>query len=564
MPSLAELDKQDAMLRDVLGKQGIKIPGMAGAAAPPGESGPAPGGPLGQHANFSGSLPQQWGENIDEVAKRSGFADQPAMMRGQEQARRAALPAGTELSTAPAPPEPPVAQLAEDAAKVGAESPAATSPQQPAYAAPTYVGAHFDDRNIPIKADTRKQILGTYDAMAGADAQLARAQQDEAAIAANAHAAEAERARHSLAERAQVEDQRQQIARQQLAKLDEVTNAAASGRIDENAVMNAKGAGGRFAAAIGIILGGGLVGQGGRNPALDIINDEIARSIDVQKANLHLAQQGVSNQQNLLGHYREVFGDERMAEMAFENSARQVAIQQLQAGVAKAQSPIIAANAQAGIAQIKQAQLKTQAEFEKMSFVHAQMVGGSAPTGAASVQRSLEVKMPDGRTLLAPTEQEGKELRAKVGAASNIQANIDRALLLRSKASVSDLINPYSLVRKQLASLEAESKQLVTVYRDQGAMSKGDADVATDALGSMTGVLSNNDTVLKDTKARFGQGLETIAKSLGGEHVQTGYRVDPKSGRLAPDAVFTGSSDKPPQKAMPKGFTSGLPAKGDK
>ncbi len=426
-------------------------------------------------------------------------------------------------------------------------------PQQPQYTQPQYVPSHFDERNIPIKAGTRAKMLSTYDNMVGAEQELSRVQQDEAAVTANHMQEEADRAKHSLAGRMQAEDQREEMSRAQLLKLTEMTDAAANGQIDQNQVMAAKGGAGRFSASLGIMLGAGLAANGGPNPALDMLNTEIARSIDVQKANLSLKQQGVHNQQNLLGHYREVFGDERMAEMAFENSARQVAIQKLQADAAKSQSPIIAANAKMAVEKLKQMQLDTQAQFEKMSFVHAQMVGG-APTGAAAISEGLLVKMPDGRVLKAPTQEEGIKMRAKVGAASNIQSNIDKALLIRSKASSAELLNPYSLVRKSLASLEGETKQLVTVYREQGAMSKGDADVAVEALGSMTGILDNNNQVLKATKLRFGEGLKTLADSLGGEHVAQGYRVDPKSGRVVPDAVYTGRSDKPAQRAMPSTF----------
>ena len=440
----------------------------------------------------------------------------------------------------------------------GAAAGAAAAMGQPmAMPAPQYVAPHFDDRNVPIKAGTRKEILGTFDTIAKAEAMKARVAEDQAAVEAEGLANEAERAKRSMANRIDEEDKRRNVVRQQLGKLQEVTDSAQGGRIDPDQVMKAKGSWGRLAAGVGIALGAGIQAKtGGRNVALDIIDGEIARNLEVQKANLSLANQDVLRQDNLLQKYRETFGDERLAELAFENTAREVAIQQIQAEAAKRQSPMIAANAAEAIGKIRQQQLATQADFEKMAFVRGYSTGGTG-AGASIKQDGNLVRLPDGRTVRFATEKEAIEARAKLTAAYNTVDMYDQAGKLRQKL---DTINPvtspveFHKVRSELDALAERILPEWSLSHGQGQVKEEEAKRYKKNLfpfASFWDPAANG--IIKQGRDKEISQIDNVVRASAGEYVDEGYGLD-KNGRVVKDDSLTTQAPKGRKIAAPSGF----------
>ena len=429
--------------------------------------------------------------------------------------------------------------------------PSMLTQQAPAAPQPHVVAAGWSDSRVPYHKLTRQHLLGEMGDEQDAMQRGAAVRGHLADQTADVMGQEVDRAEYAAALRAQKEDARQQHVQGQLAKMQEATDTAGKAEVNPDRYFQDKGTFGRIASAIGVALGGGIAAaNGGRNIVADQVDSAIQRDIDAQKANISLKQQNVHNQSSMLGSYREAFGDERLADLAFEQGAREIAIQKAQTLAMQSQNPLIQANADALVAQMRQAQEKTRMDFERMAYVQAHLVGGA---GAGShINAANLVKMPDGRVVAVGTAQEGEKARGMSGATANIQANIDEALQIRKGASAVDLANPYSSVSKKLKSLKAETAQIVTVARGQGAMSKGDQEVADNAMGAMDGLMDNNDEVLRDSKSRWGQQLDRSVKAMGGEQVEQGYTRDAQ-GKLRPVADYVGSSDKPVQN-MPKGF----------
>lgn len=141
----------------------------------------------------------------------------------------------------------------------------------------------------------------------------------------------------------QLEAQRQQQAaedqartmRWQTERADNINQQVLSGRIDPNRVLGDSFSGGRIAAALGLFISGLAQGEQGANSFLQIINQTIDRDIAAQMANMDNLRAGAQNQQNLVGMYRTVFGDETAAREAARATMLQSVAQKLQAQQAR-------------------------------------------------------------------------------------------------------------------------------------------------------------------------------------------------------------------------------------
>lgn len=415
----------------------------------------------------------------------------------------------------------------------------------PGVPVPQYVAARFDNSHVPIRQGTIEGFQQAQKDEATAVAAGAKAKMDESVIVANAMGEEAARAERATAERANTELARQKIVSGHQVQLQNAIDIAARSQVDPNHWFDSRSTLQKIAATAAVAFSGATGGKGGA----EMINQQIAADIHAQEANADLRQKNIAARTTALDALRTQFGDARQASIALEMSQREVAIQKMQALAAKSQSPIIKANADAAIAQLRESQAQTQMQFDKMAYVAAHMVGGNA---GGTINQDRIVTTPDGRKIVARSNEEGIALRNRVGAVQNIQDNINKALSIRKSASLIDLANPLSTAHKQLSQLQAETAVLATVARGQGAMSKGDQAVADEAIGSMTGWLSNNDDVLRATHIRWGEQFNREVAGTGAEEVATGYGIDNR-GQVAPKASFLGEAVKP-RAEMPTGF----------
>lgn len=426
------------------------------------------------------------------------------------------------------------------AAGSAAPAPAAPRSAAPLYSQARYVGAHHSDANIPYREATRKEMVRDATQMGEAVQAEHDAERAQATIHADALDQQAQDAENRRIDRMVQEAERQKFVATERSKVDTLAKDVASSKIDPNRLFGNADTGTRMALAIGGMFGGIAAAiNGGENQFIKTIDGLISRDMQAQQANLTNKRGALEHARGMLGELRQDFGDQRSAELANEKAAWTSAVTQMQAQMARTTDPILKARQQQDLIAAQAKLTDLDKRFDELSFVRAQTVGGGGVKGPG-----LVVKLPDGRQVLAPNEKKFDELTTKSAQVTNIQSNIDRALSIRKNASAIDLVNPYSTAHKQLTALQAETAQLVTVARGQGAMSKGDQEVADSAVGSMTGILGSNDEVLKSTRTRLGEQLSRDADALGAEHVQTGYQLD-ANGRLQRDVALTGENDKP-------------------
>lgn len=156
---------------------------------------------------------------------------------------------------------------------------------------------------VAASPDIQKQ----YDANSAGEVAGLRAQ----ANAKNAQAAnEAKAIQGSNDLQQKVFDDSQARAKDWNAKLDDLSNQVAAGKVDPNQYVNNMSTGNKIAAAIAIGLGGigaGLAGQ--PNQAAEVLNKAIAKDVEAQKEN-------IANKKTLYSENLARFGDEQKATAA--------------------------------------------------------------------------------------------------------------------------------------------------------------------------------------------------------------------------------------------------------
>lgn len=414
----------------------------------------------------------------------------------------------------------------------------------------TYVPAHFDPSRVPMTPQTQADILGTFDAQADAQKNMAMSQALQSRVTADMMAQEAERANQSIANQAAKDIDRQQFVKDRLAKLDGLSQDFAKQTVNPHEWWDNANLFQKAMAGIAITLGGGLAAQrGGSNVGLDMVNTAIQQNIDAQKTNLELKRVGIQQQGNLLEQYRQAFGDERMGDLALEHAMRENAMQKMQADAMQSQSPQIMAASQNAIAQLQRQQDLTKSQFEQLAYVKAHMTGGGP--ALQKMDPALLVKAPNGENFAAPSKDEAEQLRHKAGLLQNLKDNVNAILAIRRAAEANglsgsfDLKNPMSNARRNIDKLVKDAKLNMAQFNSGGSrMNQADVEANEDILNSATDITGNPDQVLAGVNQMFDQHYMNELRALGSEQVKRGYAVDAQ-GRIQPGAAYTGKSDTP-------------------
>lgn len=134
-----------------------------------------------------------------------------------------------------------------------------------------------------------------------------------------------------------------------MGHIDTISNEIAQNKINPNQYLGNMSTVGKLSTVAGLIMGGigsGLTGKS--NAALEVLNANINRDIDAQKANM-----GQKN--TLLGAYYKQLGNMRDAELMTRATMQQTFANQLQAEAARSQDPIAQARAQQAAGQLQTA-----------------------------------------------------------------------------------------------------------------------------------------------------------------------------------------------------------------
>ena len=275
----------------------------------------------------------------------------------------------------------------------------------------------------------------------------------------------------------QLEAQRQQQAAEdqartmqwQTERADNINQQVLSGRIDPNRVLGDSFSGGRIAAALGLFISGLAQGEQGANSFLQIINQTIDRDIAAQMANMDNLRAGAQNQQNLVGMYRTVFGDETAAREAARATMLQSVAQKLQAQQARMaqagqQPALMLALAELDAAQASAAAAAQQAQSSTVrTTTQTQSSGGTRGPNLREVEARRKLAETAGqlganeRTGIRETYETVGQLQQRASAemspavrADVVEYGTRRAALNSSRARLAKIENLVSTTTSRL------------------------------------------------------------------------------------------------------------------
>jgi len=311
------------------------------------------------------------------------------------------------------------------------------------------------------------------------------------------------------------------------AALDAMNDDIANEKVDPGRWFHDASVVQKIGAVIAMVAGGF---QGGYshtpNEGAKLVRGLIDDDVAAQRDNIQSKRAAVAEKSKLYDMTKTAFHDETERSAAARLGGLAVVQKQADLALTVASDPLERAKIEAMKRDVAKEQMQLGAHLDSLTAdkttTHSSTTSAPNPAaGASVVDPKLLVTGPDGRQFVANTETEAKTLRTQSAATSNIQANIDKALQLRKQISLTSPLEARNVV-KQLKSLQAETAQLVTVQRGQGAMSKGDQEVADQAVGAMVPDIFDqlgmgaSEKVLESTRTRFLEQFDRAAASQSG------------------------------------------------
>jgi hypothetical protein len=242
-------------------------------------------------------------------------------------------------------------------------------------------------------------------------------------------------------------------------KIKQTTQDLTTAKIDPNKYLGDMSTMGKVSTTIGLILGGiggGLSGRGG-NVALDVLNKQIDRDIEAQKANL--------NQKNtLLSEYYKQYGNMKDAEMMTRATMGDMVSNQLKSLAAESQDPIARARALQAAGKIDTEMSQTVGAMAAKKAIMQGVTGGQAPA---------ELKI---RALVPENQQkdyykELQDMQNTVKTRDNILSSFDK---LKNLATVGGYITSPLATSRQVSAIKeplvaALSKETAGRFTEQDA-----------------------------------------------------------------------------------------------
>lgn len=237
----------------------------------------------------------------------------------------------------------------------------------------------------------------------------------------------------------------QEIFKQKEAALDmelkDIYEKTKGGQIDPNRFWNNQSSGNRIMASVAVALGAmGAAITGGKNDALDIIQAQVNRDIEAQKAEL-------GQRNNLLSFNLNRLGNLQAAEQATRLQQMSVLQAQLQSAAAKSGNKLAQAQLNKQMADYfvtRVAPMKSQLA-QQQAF--AQIAGGGAGDNAFALlgkdDQARAVKMPDGSYKLAQSADDAKQIKEVVTSLDSLEQDVDDALSFAKGAGASANIGAF-------------------------------------------------------------------------------------------------------------------------
>lgn len=329
--------------------------------------------------------------------------------------------------------------------------------------------------------------------------------------------------------------QQQQIYEQKRSELDNELNSiyekTKSGQIDPNRFWNNQSSGNRIMASVAVALGAlGSAITGGKNDALDVIQAQINRDIDAQKAEL-----GQKN--NLLSFNLNRLGNMQAAENATRLQQMSVVQAQLQAAAAKSGNKLAQAKLNQALAAYAMDKVEPLKAAQAQQAAIRELSGGNASSfeNVPEEVKKRAVKLPNGQYRLAASKEDADQLKEVITSLDGLEKDVDAALEVarkgdggigafgfgtdkyqQSKALQARIINGYGALKDMTKLPAGMSKKIESIVERPGAKQFG-----------IFGDSDNSIKLLEDIKDMIAQKreIEYQTKLPGGGPTQSGKKT---------------------------------------
>jgi hypothetical protein len=408
---------------------------------------------------------------------------------------------------------------------IGGAATADALPQAPAAAQPTPVSLASDtpastvpltgEQPAPVAAAPKDELTQAKDAQAQ---QMTGMAMEEAAIAKQAKAEQAAAQQSFKMQQhiaSEFEQQNNKLMQEQMSIYQDMKD----GHIDPERVWHERSTAGKVATIVGIIASGwgaGLSGQ--ENQAIKMLNQEIDRDVDAQKANL-------SHKGNMLAAISNQMGSLRAGTEMMRNIQVGMAASKMQEAAAAAKDPLAKARLMQNMGILQQQFLATNQKIAaQMTVDKLSAAANSDPSKASELlnamrkvnpeaAKALEEKYVDGMGF-ARTAEGAKELRETVGAKNDVDSGVKRLLEINK-------ISGKSMSPSLRAESEAISTGLMGPLRHMMGMktlTESDIVLLDKMLKDpthMTSLAASNRVTLETLMKRMDQGLAAKAQANG-------------------------------------------------
>lgn len=304
--------------------------------------------------------------------------------------------------------------------------------------------------------------------------------------------------------------------------LDTLNKDVREGKIDPDGYFAEKGIGARIVAAIAIGLGQfGASMTGGQNTAMQIINDQVARHVEAQKAALKQKGVAAEAQREKIAMLRQQGFDEAQIDQALFLGGLEASKAKLAATIQASSSDVVRANGAAMLAKMDENIAATKIKFAAAAQAAALKYSPknfNELLAAQKFDREMSqdkkermVRLADGTPAFAHTKEDATKLKEsdenRIAMTGNLQrlkqivsqkTPFDGETRDEAKRITSDLMTQFGVMRK-LGALSDSDRELADQFRDPTAFFTGDKKIL-DSLTKYEGRINAGHNAMLDAR----------------------------------------------------------------
>lgn len=436
-------------------------------------------------------------------------------------------------------------QPAQDSNVAASPAPVVAGTSAPVGAPVQYTPARtvtgFNDKLVPVREQTRKELLSDYDSLKKDEMALAKIDANHQVAMQGVYDWQKSEAEKFAAGRAVRQAEQQAQLRDLVGKRE-----ALMGELQKKPEAFQYVGSGDDAAKVVFSIMAALMGPKG----LALVNAEADRQFAREKQAYEQYQSGINNrkgltqealkaQDGLIAQHRAMFEDADLADKAAEiASTERMKLSILQAA-ARAGTDQAMANGQkaADILELKKDGL--QREFDGLAHYKVTVGGGPARTPIKTDPNI--VRLPNGKSIRFPTEKAADAARDRLTATYNVVQMYDKASALRKRRDELNPVTSPAEYYKLYAELDALAERAIpewSVGAGQGQVKEGEYGRYKKKLFPFAASVDPAaERIIAQGRQTEIDRLENLVRASGGEYVNEGYALDQRGNVQATEAL---------------------------